>query len=174
MIEAGILTEDDPVELLEGWLVAKMPKKVPHSATTRLVREALAQILPDGWYVDSQEPVTMADSEPEPDVIVMRGEIQDYLDRHPGPADLALLIEVADATLRRDRTVKKRLYAAARIPVYWIINLPDRQLEVYTKPFGQGRQADYRERLLFRAGNEAPVVIDGREIGRLPVDQLLP
>ena len=66
MAEHGILTEDDPVELLEGWLVQKMTKYRPHTLTTGLVRRALDEIVPGGWYVDSQEPITTEESEPEP------------------------------------------------------------------------------------------------------------
>lgn len=62
--------------------------------------------MPDGWYVDAQEPITLDDSEPEPDVVVVRGNTRDYLDRHPDPQDLALVVEVADSTLERDRTAK--------------------------------------------------------------------
>ena len=130
MVCAGILTEEDPVELLAGWLVPKMPKNPPHRVATRLLRQALERVVPAGWYVDSQEPITTADSEPEPDVVVVRGETRQYLDRHPGPQDVALIIEVADTTLQRDRVLKQRIYAAAGIPVYWIVNLLDNQLEV--------------------------------------------
>src|SRR6266851_3947866 len=73
IIRAGILTEDDPVELLEGWLVTKMPKNPRHRVVTRLIREALENLGAPGWYVDTQEPLTTADSEPEPDVMVVRG-----------------------------------------------------------------------------------------------------
>jgi Uma2 family endonuclease len=132
MIRAGILTEDDPVELLEGWLVTKMPKNPRHSVATRLIRQALEGLLPPGWYVDTQEPLTTADSEPEPDVVVVCGDRRQYLDHHPGPQDVALVVEVADSTLQRDRSLKKRLYAAAGIPAYWIVNLLDSQFEVYT------------------------------------------
>ena len=174
MIRAGILTEDDPVELLEGWLVTKMPKNPPHSVVTQLTREALARILPSGWYVDAQEPITTADSEPEPDVMVVRGETRHYLDRHPGPQDVALVIEVADSTLQRDRSLKKRLYAAAGIPVYWIVNLPDSQIEVYTEPSGPGEQLDYRQWQNYGPADTIPVVTEGREVGRLAVRDLLP
>lgn len=85
MIRSGILIDDDPVELLEGWLVFKSPKNPPHRAATRLICEALESIIPTGWYVDSQEPITLADSEPEPDVAMIRGDTRRYLDRHPGP-----------------------------------------------------------------------------------------
>jgi Uma2 family endonuclease len=134
IIQAGILTDDDSVELLEGWLVFKMPKNPPHRATTRLVRTALENILPAGWYVDSQEPITLSNSEPEPDIVVVRGDTRQYLDRHPGAEDIALIIEVSDTTLQRDRTVKKRIYARAGISIYWIVNLVEGLVEVYSQP----------------------------------------
>jgi Uma2 family endonuclease len=174
MIRAGILTDEDPVELLEGWLVVKMPKNPPHRLATELTREALGQRLPAGWHVQSQEPVTLADSEPEPDALVVRGDRRQYGDRHPGPQDLALVVEVADTTLARDRGVKKRLYAEARAPVYWVVNLVDNQVEVYTDPTGPAEEPDYRQRQDYSPSAEVPLVIDGREVGRLAVRDLLP
>jgi len=173
MIESGILTEDDPVELLEGWLVTKMPKNRRHSLSTRFTREALESIIPQGWYVDSQEPITTLDSEPEPDVIVVRGNPRDYAERHPAPADVALVVEVADATLRRDRTLKLRIYASAGIPVYWILNLPDQQLETYGNPTGEGARAHYTQQAIYRMTDTVPVVIDGQEVGQLAVQALI-
>jgi len=129
MIQAGILTEDDPVELLEGWLVTKMSKNPRHTFVTQLARDVVASLLPPGWYVNGQEPVTTKDSEPEPDVAVVRGNRRQYIDHHPGPQDIALVVEVADSSLQRGRSLKKRLYAAAGIPVYWIVNLLDGQIE---------------------------------------------
>lgn len=174
MIRTGILTEDDPVELLEGVLIPKMGKNPPHSAARRLLRYALEDIVPTGWSVDVQEPVTTDDSEPEPDLTVTRGDARRYLDRHPGPQDLALLVEVADASLARDRGPKKRLYAKARIPVYWILNLVDRQIEVFTDPFGPADQPDYRQRRIYGPQDEVPVVIEGTEVGRIAVRDVLP
>ena len=138
MIRAGILTTDDPVELLEGWLVYKMPHTLLNCVATRLARTALERLLPIGWYVDTQAPITLEDSEPEPDVAIIRCEPRLYTNRHPGPADLALVVEVADATLLRDRGAKKRIYAHAGIAVYWIINLSERLCEVYTDPSAVG------------------------------------
>lgn len=175
MIDAGILTEDDPVELLEGWLVTKMPKNPPHRLSTQLTREALAYLLPVGWYVDAQEPMTLSDSEPEPDVMVVRGQRRDYAERHPGPGDLALVVEVADATLQRDRTIKKQLYSRAGIPTYWLIDLINRQLDVYTEPFVAGEQADYRRIEHYqRLEDRVPVWIAGQEVGHLTLRDLLP
>src|SRR3712207_4217922 len=95
MIQAGILVDGDPVELLEGWLVTKRSKNPRHSLSTQLTRVALEERLPPEWFVDAQEPITTADSEPEPDLGVVRGDPRDYADHHPGPGDVALVVEVA-------------------------------------------------------------------------------
>src|SRR5439155_21803197 len=99
MARAGILTKDDRVELLEGWLVAKMTKHPPHVIATGLIHDALRVIVPDGWYVSKEDPVTTLDSEPEPDLAVIRGTRRDYRDHHPGPLDVVLVVEVADTSL---------------------------------------------------------------------------
>lgn len=174
MIQAGILTEDDPVELLEGWLVLKMPKSPSHRMVTRLLGKALERLLPADWYVDTQEPITLIDSEPEPDVVVVRGDTRQYPDRHPGSQDVALVVEVADTTLRRDRTLKKRLYAQAGIPIYWIVNLPERWFEVYTQPSGPIESPDYGRRQDFGPADWVPVIIENSEVGRIAVQELLP
>jgi len=174
MIHTGILTDDDPVELLAGWLVAKMPKNPLHRAVTRLIRQVLERLVPAEWYVDSQEPITTDDSESEPDVVVVRGETRHYLDRHPGPHDVGLVIEVADTTLQRDRGLKKRLYARASIPFYWIVNLSDNQCEVYTEPSGPEPQPDYRQRQDYGPSDVIPVVLAGLEVGRIAVQEFLP
>ncbi|MBD1884416.1 MULTISPECIES: Uma2 family endonuclease [Microcoleus] len=174
IIQAGILTDDDSVELLEGWLVFKMPKNPPHRVTTRLVRTALENILPRGWYVDSQEPITLSNSEPEPDIVVVRGDTRQYVDRHPGAEDIALIIEVSDTTLQRDRTVKKRIYARAGIAIYWIVNLVEGLVEVYSQPLVEVEQPDYSQRLDFGRSAVIPIIIEGIEIGAIAVNSLLP
>ena len=119
--------------------------------------------------INGQDPVTLTDSEPEPDAFVARGEAP-YADRHPGPDDLALLVEVADASLQRDRTQKRRLYALDRIAFYWIVNLRDRQVEACSDPRGVA----YRRRHVYGPEDEVPLVIDGREVGRVAVRDILP
>jgi Uma2 family endonuclease len=174
MTQTGILTDDDPIELLEGWLVTKMPKNPPHRLSTQLTREALARLLPSQWHVNDQEPITTEDSEPEPDVSIIRGERRQYLERHPAPHEVSLVVEVADATLLRDRTSKKRLYARAAIAVYWIINLVEQQIEVYTMPSGNIDEPDYRQRRDYALDDSIPLIIDDQEIGHLRVRDLLP
>jgi Uma2 family endonuclease len=174
MIRAGALESGAPIELLEGWLVTKTTKNPPHRVAVRKSRIALERILPPGWSVDIQEPITTPDSEPEPDISVTRGDTAQLLDRHPGPDQVALLVEVADASLDRNRGWKKRIYAAARIPVYWIVNLIERRVEVFDDPSGAGERPDYGIRRVYLPGDRIPVVLDGNELGQIAVDDLLP
>ncbi|MCG8352937.1 MAG: Uma2 family endonuclease [Chloroflexales bacterium] len=174
MIRTGILTDDDPVELLEGWLVTKMPKNPSHRLTTQLTCEALSGLIPAGYYVDDQEPLTTDESEPEPDVMIVRGHRRDYRDRHPGPADIALVVEVSDTTLQRDRTLKKQIYARGGIPIYWMINLPEQQIECYTDPSGPAEQPDYQQRRDYPPAEHIPMYIGEQRIGELAVVDLLP
>ena len=175
MIRAGILTDGDPVELLDGWLVPTMVKESPPSRCDGIDAAPLERVLPEGWHVNSQEPVTLAASEPEPDVMIVRGTLRDYRDRHPGPQDVALVVEVADASLQRDRTTKKRLYAEAAIPVYWIVNLLDNRLEVYEDPSGPSDQPDYRRRHDLGPSDQVSLVVGKESLAApLAVRELLP
>jgi hypothetical protein len=174
MIEAGILKSGDPVELLDGWLVQKMTKHPPHGVAIGLAGEALRRVLSAGWVIRYQDPVTTTTSEPEPDLVVARGKLRDYVDRHPVPAEVGLVIEVSDTTLATDRGRKKRIYARAAIAIYWIVNLIDNQVEVYTEPSGPAEHPDYNQRRDYQPGDEMPVIIDGREVGHLRVRDLLP
>jgi len=173
MMEAGILLSGDPVELLEGLLVEKMSKNSTHRKANRRLRLILERLAPAGWFVDAQEPITTADSEPEPDLAVIRGDPDAY-SNHPGPQDLALVVEGSDATLQRDRTIKQRIYARAGVSVYWIINLIDGQIEVYTDPTGPDEKPSYRQRRDYGPADEVPFIIEGREIGRIAVREVLP
>jgi Putative restriction endonuclease len=174
MIRNDILTDDDPVELLEGWLVLKMPKNPPHRISTQITRETLARIVPTGWYVDDQEPITTKDSEPEPDVVIVQGDRRDYSNRHPYADEVALVVEVADTTLQRDRTSKKRLYARAGIAIYWIINLQEQKIEVYTKPLSNAEEPDYQEQQDFSPHDSIPVLINNQVIAEISVQTLFP
>ena len=174
MIRAGILTDDDPVEMLEGWLIHKMPKSPLHRIVTRLMQKALEGAVPEGWYVDAQEPITLEDSEPEPDVVIVRGDTRHYLDHHPAPQDVDLVVEVSDTTLQRDRGLKKRLYARAGIPAYWIIILPENRLEVCTDPSGPAEEPDYRHCRTVGLSDTVPLAIEGQEVVLLDVREFFP
>lgn len=174
MINAGILTDADPVELLEGWLTRKMPKNPRHSLAIRQVRKSLEKVLGDEWFIEPQDAITLNDSEPEPDVIVARGDETTFTQRHPGPQDLVLVVEVADATLRRDRGIKKRMYARAGISLYWVINLVDNVVEVYSIPSTSVQQPDYRQHQVYSVKDLLPIVIQGKVMGQLRVVDLIP
>lgn len=173
LARAGILAEDDQVELLEGLLIRKVTKNRAHSLSTRKARGLLERVIPAGAYVDSQEPITTLESEPEPDGIVVKGRPEDYPDRHPSPSEVFIVIEVADASLQRDRAWKLRIYARAAIAVYWIINLVERQVEVYSGPTGPADKPGYTVKAAFKPGDEVPVVLAGHEVGRVAVVDLL-
>lgn len=170
MIDAGILPSGSPVELIEGVLVEKMPRKPRHWFVTRAIRIAIEKLLPAGWYVDEQEPVTLADSEPEPDVKVVRGRSGDYLDRHPSAEDVALVVEVADTTIPRDREVKARVYARAGIPVYWLVDLNAGRVEVRTSPEGD----EYRMVTVLSRAEQLPLLVGSGAAGEVAVASLLP
>jgi Uma2 family endonuclease len=176
MVRAGIIAEGAPVELLDGLLVSKTPQeKSPlHTAATKLTQKALERVLPEGWHAAAQAPITLARSEPEPDVSVIRGDARQYLDRHPGAGDVALVVEVADASWQRDRTLKKSLYAEAGLAVYWIVNLVERRVEAYTGPSGPVAEPGYAQQREYLPGDELPLLIAGREVARLAVRDLLP
>jgi Uma2 family endonuclease len=174
MVRAGILTEDDPVELLDGWLVPKMPKNPSHVLATELACDVLRNAIPQGWHVDSQEPIRLSTSEPEPDAAVVRGDRREYADRLPTPRDIALVVEVADASLQYDMTFKKAIYAAAGIAAYWVVDLIHRRLEVLSSPSASGGQSEYQQHCVYSPDDVAPVMVDGREVAQVAVSDLLP
>jgi Uma2 family endonuclease len=174
MIQDGVLTEDDPVELLEGAIVFKMPKNTPRATCVRKCRRAIAPVLPTSCFYDAEQPITLSDGEPEPDGFVVAGTIEDYEHRHPESADLRLVVEVAESSLATDRAVKLRTYARAGIPCYWIVNLIDRQLEVYTQPDATAAVPIYRATRAFKPGEHVDLLIDGQTAGSIAVDDLLP
>lgn len=133
LVEAEVFGPDDRIELLGGQMIFKEPQYSPHATAIALVHRVLTAAFGTGWYVRAQMPVALDDeSEPEPDVSVVPGDPRDYRDAHPERP--ALIVEVALSRLRFDRQHKGSLYARARIADYWIVNIPDRRLEVYRDP----------------------------------------
>jgi Uma2 family endonuclease len=172
IIRAGIIGEADRVELIHGWMVEKMPKRQPHNTTQMRLNRWLSRVLPEIFVVGVEIPIALADSVPEPDVSVLRGEIARYDAEPPSPDDVSLVIEIADSTLNTDRAVKRRVYAGAGIAQMWIVNLIDRQIEVYTDP---DRAAGvYRAETVHPADGTIALTLDGAAIASCPVADLLP
>jgi Uma2 family endonuclease len=174
LIQTGILTDEDAVELLDGYLVLKMPRNPPHDSVIGALTALLPQLIPAGWTLRIQPAMTLPQSEPEPDATLVRGSWRDYRGRHPIPADVGMVLEVADSSLDRDRDDKGPIYAAAGLPVYWIINLVDRQVEVYSQPTPSGTAVLYAQRQDYRLGDTVPMVLDGAVVGTLAVQDVLP
>ena len=172
-IAAGIIGEDDPVELIEGRIVPKMPEGPRHVVAAKACQRLLGHLLGAGWHVAKEDPVRIPDrDEPEPDVAVVRGAATDYPDHHPGPGDIPLLVEVAESSSSWDRSEKLSIYAHAGIPVYWIINLVDDQLEVYSDP--DSGTGTYQARVDYGHGQTVPVVVAGQVVAQIAVAELLP
>ena len=174
LIELGILTEDDNLELLEGYLVHKMSRNPPHDAAIQKGNKKWLRILPAGWDLRVQSAITLTESEPEPDFTIVRGDETAYLTRHPAAADIGLLIEVSDSTLPGDRDDKGRIYARAGIACYWIVNLIDRQIEVYTSPSGPIPDPKFGQRVDYDVGDNIQLVLSGSAPIQVAVQDLLP
>ncbi len=171
MVETGILGPDDRVELREGWIVEKVSHKPPRARCIGRLTKRLLPVLPEAWELRCQTPIALARSEPEPDFAIIRGPDERYASRHPRPDDIGLLIEVADSSRLGDRRYKGELYAKAKIGDYWIVNLVERIVEVYSQPKG-GKTPAYRKRVDYRPGEQVPPRLDGAEIALLDVAAL--
>ncbi len=135
LAEVGVLHEDDRVELLNGVIVDMMPIGPFHGGSVKRLNHLFERISRGRWVTSVQDPVHIGEhSEPQPDLLLLRPRDDFYSTRHPEPADVFLLIEVADSTLLIDREEKLPIYARACIPEVWIVNLPERRIEVYTAP----------------------------------------
>jgi hypothetical protein len=172
MDELGVFGSEK-VELLEGYIMKKGLMSPPKAVAIGRVYDELRDRVEPKWHVRSQMDITLAESQPQPDGAVVAGVIEDYAKQHPGAADVALAVEVADATLDLDRTIKYRIYARNRIPVYWIVNIPERQLEVYTQPRA-GRNPTYRNTQILAATDSVTVPLGAHTLGPIPVADLLP
>jgi Uma2 family endonuclease len=182
MIEAAILTEGEPIELIDGLLVRKDRSAVGGDPITvghahRLVVTRLLNLVPRlhpfGCHLSVQNPITLPPRhEPEPDGAIVRGVPEDYGDRHPGPADILCVIEVAESSLSYDRTTKLRIYADAGIPQYILVNIPDRQIEVYEEPLsGEGH---YASKVVVQSPQSLRIATGLERHLEILVDDLLP
>jgi Uma2 family endonuclease len=173
MVEAGVLRDGEPYELIHGWIVQKMVLNPPHNYAVNALMEMLWPFCGQLATLRIQQPITTDDSEPEPDVVLATGTRADYATRHPTPAEVHVLVEVADTTSKNDQTTKLELYAKARVQAYWIVNLIDRRVEMHTEPQGVNKPA-YKLRTDYGPEDNVPLFIGGKQVGSIPVKELLP
>jgi len=144
LAEIGVLHEDERVELLRGQIVNMMPIGPFQGGSVNRLTRLFERLSHDRWITSVQNPVQLGEhDEPQPDLLLLRPRDDFYAGRHPQPGDVFLLVEVADSTLLTDREEKLPIYARARIAEVWIVNLPERVVEVYRGP-GDGTYAEQR------------------------------
>ena len=161
MAETGILKPDARVELIEGEIVDMMPIGPFHAGADSELHSLFVGLAQGRWIVWNQNPLRIDEhSEPQPDLMLLRPPGKKYKQSHPTPEDVFLLVEIADSTLRRDREIKLPLYAKAGIEEVWILNVPERQIEVYREPNFLG----YETKFVTRDGRLAPMAFPDAEI----------
>ncbi len=183
MIATGSIAEGEPFELLDGQIVRKIRSEkgedimtvgVEHALIVSRLARMTSAFEPLGCHLRSQQPISIPPrDEPEPDAAIVRGTIEDYGTCHPRPADVLCVIEVADSSLPRDRGYKLQLYATAGIPMYAIVNLIDRVIEVYEKP-ADAASGGYAEMRKLSAGMKLSLATVTGEPVVIPAERLLP
>ncbi|KKI99778.1 Uma2 family endonuclease [Prochlorothrix hollandica] len=166
---AGILTSQDRIELLDGHLVTMSAKGRPHIIALRLLAQTFSNALQNQRLIFLQDPIALSPtSEPEPDLTLVQGQELDYLQRHPQPHEIDLIVEVADSTLKTDCEVKSLLYAQAGIAEYWVVDVAQRQVWVFREPDPAG----YRSRVIY--GPTAQLSPLACPAVNIPIEAILP
>ncbi|WP_375505753.1 Uma2 family endonuclease [uncultured Nostoc sp.] len=172
LIELGFLTEGNHIELIRGELIQMTAKGTSHTVCSSILCRQLDRLLGERAVIRGQDPITLPNqSEPEPDVVIARGRDEDYLAHHPYPEDILLVIEISDKTLDYDQTIKLSLYAEAGIYHYWIVNLPDSQLERHSQPYQNAQNKfSYLSKQIYLSNQS--VAIPGFEDASLDLSRL--
>jgi Uma2 family endonuclease len=172
LIVSGFFDKTDDVHLIDGIVVNRMAESPLHGAVCDLIRRTMEAILlaMAGWHARSQNGLRIPSltSIPRPDLAVVRGTEGDYRARYPDAAEAALVAEVSVSSLVADRALAV-VYGKAGIPFYWIVDVDDGQVEVYSDPGPDG----YRSHQVLAPGHVLSVVIDGVEVGEIPVSDIL-
>jgi Uma2 family endonuclease len=173
IIELGIFPRERRVGLWEGMLYEKMAKTQSHAVAGINVTMTLARVLPQGWCLSSENPIAIGPrSAPLPDMVVLRGVGNDYLDRRPGPADVGLVVEFSLTSLKEDTGPKLAAYASAGIPSYWVLNLVEGVVHVYSEPIPA--ESRFASEATARRGESIPLTLDGVVACQVAASDLLP
>ena len=173
LIATGFFTKHDDVHLINGYVVNRMAESPEHGAVCDVIRRTMEVILlaVAGWHARGQNGLKIPSqvSIPRPDLAIVRGDWRDYLNRYPEAAETALVVEVSVSSLDEDRAMAD-IYAAGGVPVYWIVNVDDGQVEVYSDPGPSG----YQSHEVLAPGHVLSVMVNGVEVGEIPVADILP
>ncbi len=163
MMEIGILPEESGWELINGEIIHRMTIGSRHAGVLKRISSTIFALLGGKFVIGVQDPIKISQqNEPEPDISIMKMREDFYIENHPQPTDVLLVIEVSDSTLKFDRNTKKRIYAMAGIAEYWLVNLEGNTLEVYIKPKGD----NYFEMKVYERGD----AIQSTQIAKLKLN----
>lgn len=166
LAQAGLFNDNRRYELIEGDIIAMPPEGTDHAEAKSTAVEKLFERKGKGWHRRVESPLRLGASEPIPDIAFVAGSPSDYRQQHPTTA--LLIIEIADSSLEYDRATKQQLYAAHGVQEYWILNLPERVLEVYREPSSDG----YRRAQVYGVDDIVSPLLEPD--WRIPVGELFP
>jgi hypothetical protein len=170
---AGAFSTSQAFELLEGVVVPKTRQTLRHETAVEKLRDLIGIMIPNGWHLLAQ-PIACGDSQPEPDLAVAADVLNEFANHPPTAENVPLVVEAADGSLLSDRKLKGRIYARAGIVCYWLLNLIDSQLEVYTNPSGPVPMPGYQEKRVYRVEDKISLVIGLDDLGTLRIGDILP
>lgn len=177
MIEAGLISRERPYYLWDGRIFEKMAKTVSHATTAVRVHEALRHRLPGGWLIWPEDPIQLdLKHAPLPDFTVARGPLDrfDREQRHPGPADVGLVVEIAASSLPKDLSERAEKFARALVPVYWVADVVGRRIIEHRSPEVAAGVGTYVGVRPYDRGASVCLFLDNREVDRIPVVEMLP
>lgn len=173
MLEAEVFPEEARIGLWNGRIYEKMSKTQAHAVASINASMILVRTLPPGWCVSGENPFTVSqDKAPLPDLIVLRGKGNDYLKRRPGAADVGLVVEFSLTSLKFDKGSKLEAYARAGVVAYWVLNLKDNVIHVYTNPVPE--EGRYASTTTVASGESIPFILDGVQVAMIAASDILP
>ncbi|MGL6076161.1 MAG: Uma2 family endonuclease [Fimbriiglobus sp.] len=169
IIHRNILPDADQLELLRGRIVKKMSRNEPHDGSIQALLRRLYKMLPESLGVRCQLGMVLVESVLEPDIAIVTGSESSYFHQHPSASEALMVIDIADTSLAQDLGDKLTVYALAKIPEYWVVDIPHRQNHVFTKPKG-GKKPGYKSQVTYSDVDSVPVF----DVGELKVSEVLP